>query len=60
MAVQILFCGVLPDMFNIAHSILVHLPSSFFSIRLVNIHVVHPYSSIDTTAAWKKNCVLFY
>ena len=25
-----------------------------FSIRLVSIHVVHPYSSIDTTATWKK------
>ena len=36
-----------------AHSI-VQLPSSFLSIRLVNVYVVHPYSSIDTTAAWKK------
>ena len=27
---------------------------AFFSIRLVSVHVVHPYSSIDTTAAWKK------
>ena len=26
----------------------------FFSIRLVSVRVVHPYSSIDTTAAWKK------
>ena len=41
-------------LFNIARSILVKLPSSFFSIRLVSVHVVHPYSSIDTTAAWKK------
>ena len=30
------------------------MPSSLFSIRLVSIHVVHPYSSIDTAAAWKK------
>ena len=29
-------------------------PSSFFSIRLVSVHVVNPYSSIDITAAWKK------
>ena len=39
------------DLFNIARSILV---SSFFSSRLVSVQVVHPYSSIDTTAAWKK------
>ena len=26
----------------------------YFSIRLVGIRVEHPYSSIDTTAAWKK------
>ena len=46
------FC--LPDLFNTARSILVQLPSSFSPIRLVSVHVVHPYSSIDTTAAWKK------
>ena len=44
----------LHDLFNIACNILVQLPSSFFSIRLVSIHIVHPYSSINTTAAWKK------
>ena len=27
---------------------------AFFSSRFVSIQVVHPYSSIDTTAAWKK------
>ena len=27
---------------------------AFFSIRLVSVHVVHPYSSINTTADWKK------
>ena len=42
------------DMFNVARNILVQMPSSFFSLRLVSVHVVHPYSSIDTTAAWKK------
>ena len=26
----------------------------FFSIRLVSVHEVHPYSSIDTAAGWKK------
>ena len=40
----------LHDLFNITRSILVYLPSIFFSSRLV----VHPYSSIDTTADWKK------
>ena len=42
------------DLFNIARNILVSLPSSFFFSRLVSVQVVHPYSSIDTTAAWKK------
>ena len=42
----------LQDWFNIAHSILVQLPSSFFSLRLVSIHLVHPYSSIDINAAF--------
>ena len=35
-------------------SILVQLPSSFFSMHLVSFYVLHPYSSIDTTAAGKK------
>ena len=48
----------LQDLFNIARSILVQLLSSFFSIRLVSIHVVHPYSSTDTTAPWKKLCFI--
>ena len=42
------------DMFNIARNILVELPSSFFFSCSVSVQVVHPYSSIDTTAAWKK------
>ena len=41
------------DLFNIARCILVQFPSSFFSICLVNFHVVHPYSRNDTTTAWK-------
>ena len=31
----------------------------FFSSRLVSVQVVHPYSSIDTTAAWKKLRFIF-
>ena len=42
------------DLFNIARSIHVPLPSSFFSKRLIRVHEVHPYSSVDMTAAWKK------
>ena len=48
----------LQNLFNIARSILVELPSSFFSIGFVSVHVVHPYSSIDTTAVWKKLCFI--
>ena len=42
------------DLFNIDCNILAYLPSSFFSSRFVSVQVVHPYSSIDTTAASKK------
>ena len=49
----------LQDLFNSARSIFVYLPPIFFTIRLVSIHVVHLYTSIDMTAAW-KNYVLFY
>ena len=60
MTVQVLFCGMLlPVFFNIARSILVQILSSFFSIRLISVHVVYIYSRIDTTAAWKK-LRLFY
>ena len=48
----------LQHLFSIANSILVQLPSRFFSILLVNVHAVHPHSSIDTTAAWKKLCFI--
>ena len=46
-------CGF-QDLFNIACSILVQWPSSFFSIHLVSVHLVHPYRRLDTTTAWKK------
>ena len=44
----------LQDLFNTARYIRVQLPSSFLSICLVSVHVVHPCSSIDTTATWEK------
>ena len=43
------------DLFNIARSNLVQFLSSFFSMRLVSVHVVHPYSRINITAAWYKS-----
>ena len=43
------------DLFTIACNILVQIPVKLFlSIRWVNIHVVRPYSRIDTTTAWNK------
>ena len=39
---------------NFTYFILVQLPSSFFSIRLFSVYLVHLFSSIDTTDAWKK------
>ena len=44
----------LQDLFTIARSILVQLPSSFFSVRFISVYVVYPYSCIDTIPAWKK------
>ena len=55
MAVQLLLCGLLPPGFVqycSQHSCV--LAVKLFSIRLVSVHVVHPYCSIDTIAAWKK------
>ena len=47
------------DLFNMARSILVQLPSSFFSMHLVSVHVVHPYSNINYDCCMEKS-VLFY
>ena len=47
------------DLFNIALNILVQLPSSFFSSRLVSVQVVHPYSSIGRLMPG-RNCVSLY
>ena len=40
------------DLFNTVRSIIA--AKVFFPIRLDSVQVVHPYSSIDTTSAWKK------
>ena len=42
------------DLFNLACCILGQFPSTFYSIRLVSVHLVHPYSRIDKTTAWKR------
>ena len=47
------------DLFNIACRILVQFLSSFFSMHLVSVHVVHPCSRTDMTAAWKKSAFYF-
>ena len=52
MAVQLVLCGVLPP--GLVQYCSQQLLSNFFSRRFVNVHVVHPYSNIDTIAAWKK------
>ena len=59
-AVQMLLCGgaasrtcsILPAVF------LCICRQAFFSIRLVSVHVVHPYTSTDTTVTWKKLCFI--
>ena len=39
--------------FITVRSVLVQLLASFFFIRFVSVHLVYPYSSMDTTGAWK-------
>ena len=42
------------NLFSMARSMLVQLLSSFFSVCLVSVHVVHPLSSMGKSAAWSK------
>ena len=44
----------LQDLLTIARNSLEQFPSNYFYIHFVRVHVVHPYSSIDTTVARKK------
>ena len=34
------------------------VPSSLFFMHFVGIHVMYPYSSIDTATAWEKSCFI--
>ena len=43
------------DLLKIVHSNPVSFLSDFFSMYFVCIHVVHPYSNIDTATTWKKH-----
>ena len=59
MAIQLLFCGaLLPEFvqYNSYHSCTVSV--YHLSMCFVSIYVVHLYSSIDTTTAWKKSCFI--
>ena len=53
--VMVVLCGVLPPgpvQYCSQHYCVVAV--KLFSCHLVSVHVVHPYSSIDMIAAWKK------
>ena len=43
------------DLFKTARSILMKFSYSLFLMRFVNVHVVHPYSSMNTATAWKES-----
>ena len=47
--------GVLQGSFKTGHSNLVYFPSSFLSVRFVNVQVVYPYSRIDIAMLGKKS-----
>ena len=54
-AAQLLLCRVLPpELVQYSSQQSCAIAVKLFSLRFVIIHVVHPYTSIDTTAAWKK------
>ena len=41
------------NLFKTVRSIPVSFLSSFFSMRFINVYLVHPYSCIDTATPWK-------
>ena len=45
----------LQNLFKIDHCILVLFLSSFFSMRFLNVHMVHPCNSINTTTVQEKS-----
>ena len=58
--VQLLFCWMLPPrlvQFCSQNSCLIVV--KLFLHSLVSVHVVHPFSCIDTITAWKKHCLIF-
>ena len=58
-AVQLLLCGVLPPglvQYCSQHSCVIAV--KLFLHTFFSVHVVRPYSSIDTTTAWKKLCFI--
>ena len=55
MAVQLLLCRVLSPglvQYCLQHSCVIAVKLFLYTL---SVHVVHPYSSIKTTAAWKKS-----
>ena len=47
--------GWLKDSFKIARNIFMKFPSSFSSMPFGSVYEMYPYSSIDTSSAWKRS-----
>ena len=54
MVVHLQFCGVLPPRFVQYYSQNSCVIAVKLFLHTFSVHVVHPYSSIDTAATWKK------
>ena len=58
MAIQLLLCGMLPlglVQYCSQHSCVIAIK---LLLHTFSVHVVHPYSSMDPTTAWKKLCFI--